>query len=357
MLDSGPPIGPLRENWPPSTPWFGFGSGSKIASAFISATLACFAFSSALAVGKTPIPTKCWPPVAVCTLSIFQDAWVNADIRTSLRGIVSGVPGKTYTVTEVPEYGFSSSTNAAISARSNERGASFCSNRTRANRSDSANREASAARALASAIPACAVSASTESRAASFVSCAICNSRASSIIFSSGRPIHSPANSAATPTATKNTATSWISLTQPSQYVAASTSTRSPYLLLTSGLLALWLSLRLWIRQRPSIGGSSPCGEGSGVGVVRCCRAVPHGSTPHPTLPHKGGGSPTPCPTRWRRRAPAWRRRRDRARASRRSRTGPPPSARSRARPCRRSSRSTLSIQVGWRCRTAPLPS
>jgi hypothetical protein len=33
-----------------------------------------------------------------------------------------------------------------------------------------------------------------------------------------------------------------------------------------------------------------PCGEGSGVGVGRSGNVMPHGTTPHPTLPHKGEG-------------------------------------------------------------------
>jgi hypothetical protein len=32
-----------------------------------------------------------------------------------------------------------------------------------------------------------------------------------------------------------------------------------------------------------------PCGEGSGVGVVRGGTAVPHGTTPHPDPPPQGG--------------------------------------------------------------------
>src|SRR6266852_6561691 len=33
----------------------------------------------------------------------------------------------------------------------------------------------------------------------------------------------------------------------------------------------------------------SPCGEGSGVGVVRCGTSVPHCTTPHPNPPPQGG--------------------------------------------------------------------
>jgi len=46
-------------------------------------------------------------------------------------------------------------------------------------------------------------------------------------------------------------------------------------------------------RATSTVSPPPPCGEGSGVGVVRLSKAAPFSpaATPHPTLPHKGGGS------------------------------------------------------------------
>jgi hypothetical protein len=101
---------------------------------------------------------------------------------------------------------------------------------------------ASAARAFASAMPA-------RDASVSAVNLASLSSLAASIGRSSERDRYSPANSATTPMATSETAISCPNRTHANQYVAASASTGSPYLILTAGLLALWISLRLWIRR------------------------------------------------------------------------------------------------------------
>src|SRR6266853_850862 len=48
--------------------------------------------------------------------------------------------------------------------------------------------------------------------------------------------------------------------------------------------ISRWLKLNDATTSSPP-----PCGEGSGVGVGRCRKSVPHGTTPHPNPPPQGG--------------------------------------------------------------------
>jgi hypothetical protein len=47
------------------------------------------------------------------------------------------------------------------------------------------------------------------------------------------------------------------------------------------------------MRAADSVGSPPPCGEGLGVGVVRCGNAVPDCTTPLPTPPPQGGREQT----------------------------------------------------------------